>query len=193
MIKEIKRILTSLDNFVFDHMHPYVNEMNTNIMVIISFLASHTFLLPANILLATYLLFVRKNKWAGIKVIVVSLGSVLLMYGLKYYFRRVRPVHPVHEAASGYSFPSGHSMSAMTFYGLIIYLFISRIKDVRARWLAIIFLSLLILAIGFSRIYLRVHYTSDVFGGFLFGYLWLAASLWILNWIEKKSIHEKNR
>lgn len=193
MIREIKSMLTALDNFMFSHVHPYINDVNTNIMVILSFFASHTLLLPANIFLAAYFLFVKKENWTAIKIIVVSLGSVLLMYGLKYYFRRVRPVHPVHEAASGYSFPSGHSMSAMTFYGLIIYLFVSKIKDATARWLLIVFLSLLILAIGFSRIYLRVHYASDVLGGFAFGYLWLVVSLWTINRFEKQSSYERNR
>ncbi len=189
----MKRILTALDNFMFDHIHPYVSDVHTNIMLIITFFASHTFLLPANILLAVYFLFIKKNNWIAIKVIVVALGSLLLMYALKYYFRRVRPVHPVHEAASGYSFPSGHSMSAMTFYGLLIYLFVSKIQDRRTRLLITIFLSLLILAIGFSRIYLRVHYASDVLGGFLAGYLWLVISLTILNGFEKQLSHEKNQ
>ncbi len=193
MLKEMKRILTALDNFMFDHIHPYVSDVHTNIMLIITFFASHTFLLPANILLAVYFLFIKKNNWIAIKVIVVALGSLLLMYALKYYFRRVRPVHPVHEAASGYSFPSGHSMSAMTFYGLLIYLFVSKIQDRRTRLLITIFLSLLILAIGFSRIYLRVHYASDVLGGFLAGYLWLVISLTILNGFEKQLSHEKNQ
>jgi undecaprenyl-diphosphatase len=191
MIKEIKRILTALDNYLFDHVHPYVNDVHTNFMLIVTFFASQNFLLPANILLALYFLAVKKDKWAGIKVIVVSLGSFLLMSSLKNYFHRGRPVHPVHEAALGYSFPSGHAMSAMTFYGLIICLFVTKVENLKARWAVGVFLSLLILAIGFSRIYLRVHYASDVLGGFAIGYLWLVISLWTLNKLEKKSSHEK--
>jgi len=193
MVKEIKWILTALDHFIFDHVHPFISGMNTNIMVFISFFASHTFLLPANILLAVYFLFIKKNNWIAIKVILVSLGSVLLLYLLKFYFRRIRPAHPVHEAASGYSFPSGHSMSAVTFYGLIICLFVSQIKDKRIKWLCTIFLSMLILAIGFSRIYLRVHYASDVLGGFAIGYIWLTVSLRIINWFEKRSLYDETR
>ena len=176
---------------MFDHLHPYISDANTNIMLSLSFFASHIFLLPANIVLAIFFLFIKKDKWISIKVIVVSLGSVLLMSFLKLYFSRVRPDHPVHHAASGYSFPSGHSMSAMTFYGLIIYLFVSKLKDDRAKWLLVVFLSLLILAIGFSRIYLRVHFASDVLGGYAIGYLWLVVSLWTLNSFQKKSFKEK--
>jgi len=182
-----------MDSYLFGHLHAYVSEANTQLMLWLSVLGSHFFLLPANILLITWLLVVRKDRVRGLTVLVVELGSVLLLFLLKYYFRRVRPLHPVHEAASGYSFPSGHAMSALTFYGLIIYLFVAAIPNKALKLLLAVVLCLLILAIGLSRVYLRVHYASDVLGGFLFGGLWLASSLRILQYMFKKRHYENLR
>ena len=193
MIRELKILLTAMDSYLFGHLHAYVSEANTQLMLWLSVLGSHFFLLPANILLITWLLVVRKDRVRGLTVLVVELGSVLLLFLLKYYFRRVRPLHPVHEAASGYSFPSGHAMSALTFYGLIIYLFVAAIPNKALKLLLAVVLCLLILAIGLSRVYLRVHYASDVLGGFLFGGLWLASSLRILQYMFKKRHYENLR
>lgn len=67
----------------------------------------------------------------------------------------------------GYSFPSGHSMVSMAFYGFLIYLIYNNIKNKYIKWILISSLSILIILIGISRIYLGVHYTSDVLAGFL--------------------------
>lgn len=67
----------------------------------------------------------------------------------------------------GYSFPSGHSMVSMAFYGFLIYLIYNNIKNKYIKWILICSLSILIILIGISRIYLGVHYTSDVLAGFL--------------------------
>ena len=67
----------------------------------------------------------------------------------------------------GYSFPSGHSMVSMAFYGLFIYFIYEKVKNKYIKWTSIILLTLLIVLIGISRIYLGVHYASDVLAGFL--------------------------
>lgn len=97
----------------------------------------------------------------------------LLNFLFKTVFRRARPDVLRLVQASGYSFPSGHSMISAAFYGLLIYLCVVFIKPPWSRIVSAV-LALLILAIGVSRIYLGVHYASDVVGGFLAGISWLA-------------------
>jgi len=110
-----------------------------------------------------------------------------MMFLLKNFFSRQRPLIPLLKPALGYSFPSGHSMMSFAFYGLLIYLTYNYIGNKILKTLIIIALFVIILLIGLSRIYLRVHYTSDVIAGFSIGIIWLIFSIWLLNKIEKYS------
>ena len=175
---------TRFDTSVFLSIKPFISDTNTAIMRFITFFATHTFLFPANVFLACYFLF-KKHRWYSIKIPVVALSSYLVMASLKLVFSRARPDDPVYEAARGFSFPSGHAMSAMTFYGLLIYLVWRNVESITVRWLSTILLSTFIFLIGFSRIYLRVHYASDVLAGFSMGLIWLVLSLWIMNKVER--------
>ena len=114
-----------------------------------------------------------KNKRIAISVVSNLVLIALLNNILKLIVRRARPTGFRLIAETGYSFPSGHSMVSMAFYGYLIYLIYKNVRNKKLRWTLITCFSLLILIIGMSRIYLGVHYTSDVFGGFLFslGYL----------------------
>lgn len=104
-------------------------------------------------------------------------ASALLNLLLKMLFRRTRPnIHRLIEV-TGYSFPSGHSMSAFTLYGLTIYLLWQRMPRVRLRVVVILAGIVMILMIGISRIYLGVHYPSDVIGGYLVSAALLMATI----------------
>lgn len=108
---------------------------------------------------------------------VVMLGSTLINWGLKTLFHRVRPdFHRLIEVA-GYSFPSGHSMAAFSFYGALAYLIWSHIPSLLGRSSVIILSSLFVFAIGTSRIYLGVHYPSDVIGGYFVSGCWLILTI----------------
>jgi len=155
----------------------------------ITFFASRHFLTPAALLLAGYFLFVRKHRWYSLKVPVVALGSITLNVMLKFFFDRPRPIMPLVEA-SGLSFPSGHSMVAASFYGLIVYLVWHHVRNVRLRNILVALLVVFVLLIGFSRIYLRVHYASDVVAGFAAGFLWVVVGIWTLRKLEKVSKKE---
>ena len=156
---------TAFDRQVFSYIEPYVNQANTRLMNGVTLFASHGFLLPANILLVSYFLF-KRHRWYIIKIPIVAISSYLLMALMKLYFERDRPDNPVYQAAGGFSFPSGHAMSAMTFYGILIYLVWKNIQTSTLRWLLTALLVIFIFLIGFSRVYLRVHYASDVLAGF---------------------------
>jgi len=108
-----------------------------------------------------------KNKKINI-LIWANLGmSALLNQILKRIVQRPRPTEFRIIDESGYSFPSGHSMVSAAFYGFLIYLIYKNVKNKYLKWALITVLSLLIILIGTSRIYLGVHYTSDVLAGFL--------------------------
>jgi membrane-associated phospholipid phosphatase len=175
------------DYRVFDYLKPHVSDRNNAIMLFFTFLGTHIFLIPANMIVIFIFLFIKKHRWYSLKIPVIALSSLALMFLLKNIFNRPRPDIPLLREAKGLSFPSGHAFMSVTFYGLLIYIIW---KTVRTKWLKLtlcIFLLLLILIIGFTRIYLRVHYPSDVLAGFATGFLWLAISIYIMNKIEKFS------
>lgn len=113
------------------------------------------------------LLILIKNKKIGLITLTNLVVITILNQILKIVLKRPRPTEFRIINETGYSFPSGHSMISMAFYGLLIYLIYKKIKNKYLKATLIIILLLLILAIGISRIYLGVHYVSDVIGGFL--------------------------
>jgi membrane-associated phospholipid phosphatase len=175
----------AFDTRVFFLISVYVTNVNTQIMEFFTFLGTSQFMIPANILLVSYFAFIKKHRWYSIKIPVISVSSLVLMLGLKQIFNRPRPLIPLVHAAQGLSFPSGHALTSMTFYGLLIYILWEGVKNRYLKWSLIASLILLILLIGFSRIYLRVHYASDVIAGFALGLIWLVISLWALRRIER--------
>jgi undecaprenyl-diphosphatase len=100
-------------------------------------------------------------------------------------FQRKRPLSPLLKAAKGLSFPSGHAIMAVTFYGLLLYILWHTISKDWLKYLATGLLILVMILIGFSRVYLRVHYASDVLAGFIIGLLWLWISLFVINSLEQ--------
>ncbi|MCU7552079.1 phosphatase PAP2 family protein [Chitinophagaceae bacterium LB-8] len=178
---------TKLDYEVFNYLSKHVNGTNNSIMLGITFLGRHEFLIPANLFLIFYFLVVKKHKWYSIKVPAIALSSLALMFLLKHLFGRERPLTPLLEEAKGMSFPSGHALMSVTFYGLLIYIIWQSVKNKKLRLALTFALILLILLIGFSRIYLRVHYTTDVIAGFCMGFLWLVVSIWVVDQFEKFS------
>jgi membrane-associated phospholipid phosphatase len=178
---------TKLDESVFAYLKNHVSERNNDVMQFFTFLGTHEFLIPANLLLIAYFLFIKKHKWYSIKVPAIALSSLGLMFLLKHTFNRQRPAIPLLEEARGLSFPSGHALMSVTFYGLLIYIIFKNVRNREFKWTLITMLILLILIIGFSRIYLRVHYASDVMAGYCIGFLWLVFAVWLLNNMEKFS------
>ena len=173
-----------IDMLIFEKIKPAVNTVNNKIMLFITFLGKHQFLIPANLILIFYFLLVKRQNWFSIRVITIAISSLVLMLLLKQLFQRKRPLSPLLNAAKGLSFPSGHAIMAVTFYGLLIYILQHSITTDWLKWFVTILIIVLIVSIGFSRVYLRVHYASDVAAGFIIGLLWLLLSLAILKWLE---------
>ena len=169
-----------LDLAVFERMQAWPNPRRNKLMLAITFLGTHRFLIPANLLLIFYFLWVARQTWLSIRVLAISLSSLVLMLLLKALFGRKRPLSPLLKSAKGLSFPSGHAIMSVAFFGVIIYWVLhAGLPD----WITIIaatVLTVLILLIGFSRIYLRVHYASDVLSGFIIGLIWLLIALGVV-------------
>ena len=116
----------------------------------------------------TVILFILiKNKKIGLSIFSNLVIITVLNQLLKRILQRPRPTEFRIIEETGYSFPSGHSMVSMAFYGYLIYLIYKYVENRYVKWISIVLLSILICTIGVSRIYLGVHYTSDVLGGFL--------------------------
>ena len=183
----------SFDAAAFAFLHKWVSEDTTEIMLFFTTLGNYQALVAANVILTFYFLFVRKHKWYSIKIASIALSSVIIMSLLKIWFNRSRPLMPLLEPARGLSFPSGHAMSSVTFFGLIIYYVYRNVKNKVFRVTLITVLVATILMIGISRVYLRVHYASDVLAGYCAGVIWLMVSIWTLRKIEFYSKRELNK
>ncbi len=181
------------DTAAFQFLDTYISDSTTRIMLFFTTLGNYQSLVIANVLLTLYFLLIRRHKWYSIKIASIALSSVTVMSLLKLWFNRSRPLTPLLEPARGLSFPSGHAMSSVTFFGLIIYYIYRNVKNTALKIVLISILILIILTIGLSRVYLRVHYASDVIAGFFAGTIWLMISISILRKIELFSKKELNK
>jgi undecaprenyl-diphosphatase len=137
--------------------------------------------IPALIVLSLgigLVLIVRGHRRLAVAAMLTALGGGLMLLELKHGFKRPRPGNPDRAwvTEQNESFPSGHSMGSVIGYGLLAYLLLLPMVQQRRRMRAAIVVGLIafVLLIGFSRIYLRAHYFSDVVAGFAVGTVWLA-------------------
>lgn len=163
---------TKVYSFIADNI---MNDGLTSVLKVITELGGVAFTVLAGVLI---FMFCKKIRWF---VTFDLVGVTVINQAIKHIVRRPRPnvLRLVEE--SGYSFPSGHSMVSMAFYGIVIYLVYKNVSNKYLKWLLITLLSLLILSIGFSRIYVGVHYFTDVAGGFLLGLAYLIIYINIYN------------
>ena len=171
---------THFDEAVFASVTPYYNSTLTSIFEFITFFGSHYFLLPANLLLVIFFISATKLRFYGWKIAIISITGIAVMFWLKEILERQRPIVPLISQAHGYSFPSGHSFSSFLFFGMTAYIVYKKVEHKTLKWLLIAFIAGFTLLIGFSRIYLKVHFATDVLAGFLLAAIWLTLAKWIL-------------
>ena len=177
--------IAKFDTFIYKMIISLKSNSVTTILKFITELGSA----KALILITLICLIFIKSKKIGTSI-AINLASIgLLNYLLKIIIQRPRPpleFRMVEE--SGFSFPSGHSMASLAFYGLIIYFLFKNINSKKTRNIICTSLVLLIFLIGISRIYLGVHYASDVLAGLIFSVGYLAVYIpYILKLFEGKS------
>lgn len=164
-IKTNKDIM--LDEFIYSIVSKVINNNLTSIVKFITNIGS-----SVSVILITILaLIVLKNKKIGLFLSLNLIVITIFQYILKAIFARLRPIDINLIEVTGFSFPSGHSLTAMAFFGFIIYLVYN--SSLKYKKVYIIALIILILLIGLSRIYLGVHYPTDVLGGFTFSISYL--------------------
>ena len=165
------------------------NSHITVFMKSVTYMASAQFLKIAYAVLVLNFLL-RKNWKRAVEMGLAGIGGFAVNYLMKLYFHRARPLHPLMDPLKTFSFPSGHATCAVIFYGLLAYLLWKTdiVPDYKYFLTSLLFLFAVL--IGFSRIYLRMHYPSDVLGGLFIGFAWLALSVWLFEKLKKKSDHE---
>jgi undecaprenyl-diphosphatase len=153
-------------------------------MIAMSFLGGDGLVLAVVLALGLFL-WLRWRR-ATLWLVVTILGAVVLDVSLKLAFHRARPVPFFVALPSTYSFPSGHSLFSFCFYGVTAGLLAGRTSSLRVRILIWTLAALLVAAIGFSRVYLGVHYLSDVIAGYL------AAALWVSTLVTLDRMRKRN-
>jgi undecaprenyl-diphosphatase len=156
--------------------HGFSTPQLTKLMQALTFLGSVGFLAVLfAICIAVFL--VAGWKHAAVWLAVAMGGSAVLDVSLKLAFHRARPVPFFGTVPPTYSYPSGHALSSLCFYGVLAGLCCARIQSRAARILIWIASGVLIVGIGLSRIYLGVHYPTDVIAGYLAGAIWVSTLL----------------
>lgn len=181
--------IVSFDNYIYNAISNLKCDFTTNLSLTLSRLASATILILITILLCIDL----KNKKISYLVIINLLSAVILNLLLKNIFVRERPFHLMIVDESGYSFPSGHAMVSFAFYGYIIYLIYKDYLKRKHKKISYIILCLLVFLIGCSRIYLGVHYTSDILGGFIASAIYLSVYIMFSEKVIRGEINLQKR
>lgn len=156
-----------IDDFSYSIVSLFISDTMTTIMKFITFFADPIWCILFSVLV---IIFWKKIR----KAFLINLILVFMLnYILKLIFSRTRPIDINIITETGYSFPSGHAMISLAIYGFLAYLLWK--SDYKYKKIGVSLLVLLIVLIGISRIYLGVHYTSDVIAGFIvsLGYLLL--------------------
>lgn len=155
---------------VMDYIHSRTNQSLLGLMKFISFIGSEKFLIPTIAIVVLYNLIKKKNYIP--KLLVLStLGSYLLNFLLKQFFQRGRPFDYFLVNQGGLSYPSGHSMVTMTLYSTIAFLLAKKTEKIWGKRLIHLLSIVIICLMGISRLYLGVHWPTDVIGGYLMGYI----------------------
>ncbi len=171
-----------VDSWMNSSMVSLHNPMLTQLMSAITTIGStFSIAILSAILLSVF--FYRKQIYNALLLVLSMSGGLLLKTVMKLIVQRARPENAL-VAASEYSFPSGHTMMAAILFLVIIYTFRKEFSSGLSRTVFIAGNFTLIFLIGFSRVYLNVHWLSDVIAGLVFGAAWFAVSVKILDYLR---------
>ncbi|MFC7783718.1 MULTISPECIES: phosphatase PAP2 family protein [unclassified Rossellomorea] len=183
--------IAQFDNGVFEIVRGFISPKLTTFMTSITFLGGVKGITIFAISVVVILLYLKKYPLALFVATTITTGAGF-NWLLKWIFKRERPDIEALIEQGGYSFPSGHSMSSFIFYGTLAFILFRALDYKRYKWASVIAVSFLVLLIGLSRVYLGVHYPSDILGGFTAGGAWLTLCIVIYAYFYNRK-HWKER
>ncbi|WP_318509253.1 phosphatase PAP2 family protein [Bacillus sp. T3] len=174
------------DKAVISFVQGFENPTLTSIMKIFTYIGNTKSVIVVSLLVLFFLFLTLKNHSEFVLFTIFIIATPILNGILKNFFHRARPdLHRLIEIG-GYSFPSGHAMNAMAAYGMIAFLLWRHLRSALGRTVLILICSVFILMIGISRIYLGVHYPSDIIAGYFASGFWLSTVIWFFQRYREK-------
>ena len=161
-----------IDRVGYKFVSSFISDFKTPIVRGITNFGSAKIVIPLFAIASIIFILFKRGKYSLLLGLCLFF-QVVLNFILKHIFRRTRPSVLRLVEQGGYSFPSGHTMASSAFYGYLMYIIYKNVKNKYLKWGSIILLSLFVFLIGCSRIYLGVHYTSDVLAGFFISIAYL--------------------
>ena len=174
--------ISVLDNYIYNLIKGFISPKMTPIVKFITEFGNYTVMIPVIILFYLFNKDKSFNRYFTINLVAIFTSNFIV----KNIIRRNRPIDINLIIENGFSFPSGHSMVSFAFYGFIIYYVYCSHLSKLGKTIIISILTLLVLMIGLSRIYLGVHYASDVIGGFVLALVYLIIFIKYIYKKEKK-------
>jgi undecaprenyl-diphosphatase len=188
-----RNTIVNFDSAIISYVQGLEAPRLTVVMNFFSFIGDTIAVVVLSLLTLVLLYKVFKHRSELILFISVMVGANILFLTLKLFFQRARPdLHRLAEA-SNYSFPSGHATMACALYGVLTFILWRHIATSLGRTIFILFGMMMILAIGISRIYLGVHYPSDIIAGYFISTFWLTLSIGFYQRYKEKRYARKQR
>jgi undecaprenyl-diphosphatase len=184
-----RSLLVRVDHLVVGWLQAHGTEGGESFFNIVSWFGAQA--LDAIVIVVTVVLAARREWLRAAALAIAGLGGTLLNDVLKLIFHRGRPEFATEFIThQSWSFPSGHAMNSLVGYGFLTYLLLERITDRRARIVILVATTIVVGLVGFSRLYLGVHYLSDVVAGFLAGGIWLLVCITGYRFAKQQSARE---
>ncbi|HUQ85525.1 MAG TPA: phosphatase PAP2 family protein [Candidatus Limnocylindrales bacterium] len=174
--KIVAKEIIFFDQIIIDFIHAFESPLLTKIMKFVTFFGGEIFIGGAVIITISVLILTRHRKDAFLFGFILVFGIILNLW-LKGFFERARPDLFAMLIEKTYSFPSGHSMNSFVFFMSISYFIFHNNRNKKLSITLTLISGLIVFLIGISRIYLGVHYPSDVLGGYAAGLLWFVGVL----------------
>jgi membrane-associated phospholipid phosphatase len=168
----------AIDQYILLHIHQFSNPLLDAVMVSITRLGDPKVVVPITIAMIGFFWW-RRDRLAAQLFALNAVGGAVLSYALKLAFNKPRPQlweSPINETT--YSYPSGHALGSMVLYGFLSYVFATKYPRYARLFYGVA--TLLIVSIGMSRLYLGVHWPTDIVAGYGIGFLWITVCITLL-------------